>query len=295
MSAQMTLVSGPLTFTTPASSTRYYFTPSLALVNGQVDILVAYSDPDRGNSNPTPQPQTYLGYTVSLSDAVSQNNGIATWINALSPQTVPASTLNYETRVFDGPVSSSDFGEYFDTINSNGTATFDVAVANMSGASPVVNEVATSITITPVAKTLTDNITAELGDPSNGTSLNEQIFEVEGAPTTGQVQGTFMIYNSSGAVVVAPSTGFNFTDGKSHVFSVGAWNATNFGELVEVWNPTTNLADLQLSLIIISRSSFVAADPTIRIRRAGVVACARRRPPRCALLCSGPGYTAPTG
>jgi hypothetical protein len=245
----MTLASGPVPLTTPASSTRYYFTPSLALVNGQVDILVAYSDPDQGNSNPTPQSLTYLGYTVSLSGVVSQNNGIANWINALSPQAVPASTLNYEIRVFDGPVSSSDFGEYFDTINNNGTATFNVAVVNMSGALPVVNEIPTSITVTPVPKTLTDNITAELGDPSSSTSLNEQIFEVEGAPTTGQVQGTFMIYNSSAAVVVAPSTAFNFTDSKAHVFSVGAWNATNFGELVEVWNLGTNLADLRLSLI----------------------------------------------
>src|SRR6516225_2254588 len=246
MTAQMILDVGPITFTTP-SSTRFYFQPGIVLVNGTIDILEAYSDPYQGKD--TLQPQTYIGYSVALSGNFSQLNGITNWINAFSPQTVPGFSLDYAARAFNGPSSGSDFAEYFDTINMDGTATFRIAVVDMSGASPVVHTVGTSITVNPVPKTLTDNITGELGDLVNGNSLNEEIFEVAGAPSTGTITGTFMIFNSAGSVVVAPSMGFNFTDDKAHVFGVGAWNKTSFGELVEVWNGTTNLADLQLSTI----------------------------------------------
>jgi len=246
MTAQMILDVGPITFTT-ASSTRFYFQPAIVVVNSTIDMLEAYSDPYQGKD--TLQSQTYIAYSVDLSGNFSQLNGITSWINAFSPQTVPGFSLDYAARAFNGPSSGSDFAEYFDTINMDGTATFRIAVVDMSGASPVVHTVGTSITVNPVPKTLTDNITGELGDLVNGNSLNEEIFEVAGAPSTGTITGTFMIFNSAGSVVVAPSTGFNFTDGKAHVFGVGAWNKTSFGELVEVWNGTTNLADLQLSTI----------------------------------------------
>jgi hypothetical protein len=246
MTAQMILDVGPITFTTP-SSTRFYFEPGIVLVNSTIDMLEAYSDPFQGKD--TLQPQTYIAYSVDLSGNFSQLNGITGWINAFSPQTVPAFSLNYAARAFNGPSSGSDFAEYFDTINMDGTATFRIAVVDMSGASPVVHTLGTSITVNPVSKTLTDNITGELGTLVNGNSLNEEIFEVAGAPSAGTITGTFMIFNSAGSVVFAPSTGFNFTDGKAHVFGVGAWNKTSFGELVEVWNGTTNLADLQLSTI----------------------------------------------
>jgi len=246
MTAQMILDVGPITFTTP-SSTRFYFQPGIVLVNSTIDMLEAYSDPYQGKD--TLQPQTYIAYSVDLSGNFSQLNGITSWINAFSPQTVPGFSLDYAARAFNGPNSGTDFAEYFDTINMDGTATFRIAVVDMSGASPVVHTVGTSITVNPVPKTLTDNITGELGDLVNGNSLNEEIFEVAGAPSTGTITGTFMIFNSAGSVVVAPSMGFNFTDDKAHVFGVGAWNKTSFGELVEVWNGTTNLADLQLSTI----------------------------------------------
>src|SRR6516162_6567835 len=246
MTAQMILDVGPITFTT-ASSTRFYFQPAIVVVNSTIDMLEAYSDPYQGKD--TLQSQTYIAYSVDLSGNFSQLNGITSWINAFSPQTVPGFSLDYAARAFNGPSSGSDFAEYFDTINMDGTATFRIAVVDMSGASPVVHTVGTSITVNPVPKTLTDNITGELGDLVNGNSLNEEIFEVAGAPSIGTITGTFMIFNSAGSVVVAPSTGFNFTDDKAHVFGVGAWNKTSFGELVEVWNGTTNLADLQLSTI----------------------------------------------
>ena len=246
MTAQMILDVGPITFTT-ASSTRFYFQPAIVVVNSTIDMLEAYSDPYQGKD--TLQSQTYIAYSVDLSGNFSQLNGITSWINAFSPQTVPGFSLDYAARAFNGPSSGSDFAEYFDTINMDGTATFRIAVVDMSGASPVVHTVGTSITVNPVPKTLTDNITGELGDLVNGNSLNEEIFEVAGAPSTGTITGTFMIFNSAGSVVVAPSMGFNFTDDKAHVFGVGAWNKTSFGELVEVWNGTTNLADLQLSTI----------------------------------------------
>jgi len=246
MTAQMILDVGPITFTT-ASSTRFYFQPAIVVVNSTIDMLEAYSDPYQGKD--TLQSQTYIAYSVDLSGNFSQLNGITSWINAFSPQTVPGFSLDYAARAFNGPSSGSDFAEYFDTINMDGTATFRIAVVDMSGASPVVHTVGTSITVNPVPKTLTDNITGELGDLVNGNSLNEEIFEVAGAPSTGTITGTFMIFNSAGSVVVAPSTGFNFTDGKAHVFGDGAWNKTSFGQLVEVWNGTTNLADLQLSTI----------------------------------------------
>jgi len=246
MTAQMILDVGPITFTTP-SATRFYFQPGIVLVNSTIDVLEAYSDPFQGKD--TLQPQTYIGYSIDLSGNFSQLNGITNWINAFSPQTVPGFTLDYAARAFNGPSSGSDFAEYFDTINMDGTATFRIAVVDMSGASPVVHTVGTSITVNPISKTLTDNITGELGTLVNDNSLNEEIFEVAGAPSAGTITGTFMIFNSAGSVVVAPNTGFNFTDGKAHTFSVGAWSKTSFGQLVEVWNGTTNLADLQLSTI----------------------------------------------
>jgi len=246
VTAQMILDVGPITFTTP-SSTRFYFQPGIVLVNSTIDMLEAYSDPFQGKD--TLQPQTYIGYSVDLSGNLSQLNGITSWINAFTPQTVPAFSLDYQARAFNGPSSGSDFAEYFDTINMDGTATFRIAVVDMSGASPVVHTVGTNITVNPVSKTLTDNITGELGTLVNGNSSNEEIFEVAGAPSAGMITGTFMIFNSVGSVVVAPNTGFNFTDGKAHTFGVGAWSKTSFGQLVEVWNGTTNLADLKLSTI----------------------------------------------
>ncbi len=244
MSTQMSLVLGPITYTLPQSSTRFYFTPSVAFLNGQVDIVIAYSDPDTGNTNL--QPQTYIGYTVDAAGNVSTQNGFTSWISGA--QSIPKTTLNYQIRGFNGPASSTYFGEYYNHDNGDGTSTFHVATVNTSGGTPVVNQVG-SITVTPIPKTLTDNITAELGDPTNGTSLNNQIFEVAGAPGAGQTSGTFMIYNNSGTVLVAPKTGFSYSDGKAHTFGLGGWNQSNFGELVEVWNPVTGRADLQLSLI----------------------------------------------
>jgi hypothetical protein len=43
MSAQMTLVSSPVTFTTPTSGTRWYFGGAMSqLINGQIYILLPY-------------------------------------------------------------------------------------------------------------------------------------------------------------------------------------------------------------------------------------------------------------
>jgi hypothetical protein len=97
MSAQMTLVSSPVTFTTPASSTRWYFGAEMSeLINGQIYILLPYSDPYPGNT--TLQSLTYLGYTVSVSGSVSQDNALANWVNALGPQNIPLLYQEGETR-----------------------------------------------------------------------------------------------------------------------------------------------------------------------------------------------------
>jgi hypothetical protein len=249
MAYQMTLLRSPAIFTTPASDTRYYFTATPgAVINGTAYILDAYSDPDTDNT--ALQPQTYVGYSIDPSGAVTQANAIADWINAYSPQAIPKYSLNYQLRSFNGPASSDVAGAYFDTVDGvTGAATFRVAAIDLSSASPIVHQVGTSITVNPVSKTLSDNITAELANLANGNSLDEQIFEVEGAPAVGEVQGTFMIFDANGNVVVAPRTGFHFTDGKAHSFGVGPWNKTGFAQLTEVWNTNTSLADLQLSVI----------------------------------------------
>jgi hypothetical protein len=240
------LSGGPVTFT-PASANRFYYTPSLVFINNKVDILVAYSDPYQGKD--TLQPDIYLADSVDSNGNLSSVSGITNGINATNPQTVPSSTLNYEIRSFNGSTTGSEFGCYFDTINQDGSATFNISVVDLSGASPVVHKVATAITVTPVPKTLTDNITAEISGLTNGNSVNLEIFEVEGAPAAGTTTGTFIIFDGSGNVVVNPSTGFTFSDNKAHVFGLGSWNSTAFAELEEVWNTTTNLADLRLCTI----------------------------------------------
>jgi hypothetical protein len=240
------LSGGPITFT-PASANRFYYTPSLVFINNKVDILVAYSDPYQGKD--TLQPDNYLAYSVDSNGNLSSVSGITNGINATNPQTVPSSTLNYEIRSFNGSTTGSEFGCYFDTINQDGSATFNISVVDLSGASPVVHKVATAITVTPVPKTLTDNITAEISGLTNGNSVNLEIFEVEGAPSAGTTTGTFIIVDGSGNVVVNPTTGFTFSDNKAHVFGLGSWNPTTFAELEEVWNTTTNLADLRLCTI----------------------------------------------
>jgi autotransporter passenger strand-loop-strand repeat protein len=243
MTTQMSLVVAPTTFTLPASSTRYYFTPAVTRVGSQVEIMVAYSDPDTGNTNL--QAQTYLAYTADTAGDINTSAGFTDWITPFNPQTVPKYTLDYNVVDFSGPAASTDFGEYFDTV-SGSTATFYPAVATSGG---TVTQVGTGITVTPVAKTLTDNITANFGNPGGITSLSEQIFEVAGAPGPGQTNGTFIIFDSTATVLFGPSTGFSYADGKAHAFQVGGWNPTYFAELVEVWNPITNLADVQLNVI----------------------------------------------
>ncbi len=244
MTTQSTVLNDPVTFTEPSSSTRFYYGASVADVDGTIYIAVPYSDPAQGVS--TEQPLTYVGYSLNPSGplAFNQANAIDSWFNADNPQNIPSKYLESGVKAFDGPTSQSDFAEYFETLNGNGTATYSVAVVNTSGATPTVTQVS-NISTTPIAKTASGGGTASLGTLSN----DDEIFDVEGAPTAGQVQGTYIIFNSSGNVLFGPSTGFNFTDGKAHVFAAGSWNSNNFAQLVEVWNQSTGLADVQLSLI----------------------------------------------
>jgi hypothetical protein len=247
----MTTLNDPVTFTEPSSSTRDYYGASVADVDGTVYIAVPYSDPAQGAS--TEQPVTYVGYSFNPSGPLTFNqaNAIDSWFNADNPQNIPSEYLESGIRAFDGPTSQSDFAEYFETLNGNGTATYSIAVVNTSTATPTVTQVS-NITTTPISKAATGGSTASLGTLSN----NDEIFEVEGAPTAGQVQGTYIIFNSSGNVLFGPSTGFNFTDGKSHVFAAGSWNSSNFAQLVEVWNPSTGLADVQLGVINAATGGF---------------------------------------
>lgn len=247
----MTTLNEPVTFTEPSSSTRDYYGASVANVDGTIYIVVPYSDPAQGVS--TEQPLTYVGYSFNPSGPLTFNqaNAIDSWFNADNPQNIPSEYLESGVRAFNGPTSQSDFAEYFETLNGNGTATYSVAVVNTSGATPTVTQVS-NISITPIAKTASGGGTASLGTLSN----NDEIFEVEGAPTAGQVQGTYIIFNSSGNVLFGPSTGFNFTDGKSHVFAAGSWNSNNFAQLVEVWNQSAGLADVQLGVINATSGGF---------------------------------------
>jgi probable HAF family extracellular repeat protein len=240
------LSGGPVTFT-PGSGNRFYYKPVVTFINNKVEILVAYSDPYQGKD--TLQPDTYLAYSVDSNGNLSSLSGITAGINGTSPQTVPSFSLNYQTRSFSGSTTGSEFGYYFDTINQDGSATFRIAVVDPSGASPVVHNVATALTINPVPKALTEKINAEISALNKGNSINEEIFEVAGAPAAGTTTGTFLIFDGSGNVVVNASTGFIFTDNKAHVFGLSDWNSTTFGQLVEVWNTITNLADLRLYTI----------------------------------------------
>ena len=246
MVAQMTPIFGPIIYTEPSSGTRYYYgaTPGdMTIVNGVVYTVLAYSDPAEGEFNL--QPQTYVGYTITASGAVTQDNALDSWYNADDPQNIPGLYGQSAIRPFSS--IATDLGESFVSLNNNGTATYSVAVVNLSGSSPTVTQV-DSITVTPVAQTGNGFGTTHSSDPGSGGSQNVQIFEVEGAPANGQVQGTFIIYNSSGTVTVGPATGFNFTDGKAHVFFVGSWQ-NGFAQFVEAWNQTTGLADIQFSTI----------------------------------------------
>jgi FG-GAP-like repeat len=247
MTTQMILVDGPVTFTEPTSSSREYYTTAENLVDDQIAVVEAYSDPFEGGN--TLQSINYIGYTISLAGAVTSSDVFTSGLVASNSQTVPNVALNYEIRTFNSLNSDSVFAEYLSTETSaNGPATFDIAVVNLSGGSTVVTPV-DSITINPVPKTFADNITAKIANLTENNSLNEQIFEVDNSPGSGQTAGTFLIYNSSGSIIIGPSTGFSFADNKAHIFNDFGWDANDFGELVEVWNAQTGLADMQLSLI----------------------------------------------
>jgi hypothetical protein len=247
MTTQMILVDGPVIYTEPTTGTRWYYTASENLIDDQIAVSDAYSDPYKGGN--TFQPVTYIGYTVSLTGAVTPNNVFTSWMNASNPQAIPNTTLDYQLRTFNSLNSDSVFSEYLDTQSSSSDpTTFDIAVVNMSGAMPVVTQV-DSVTVTPVPKTFADNVSAKIANLAQNNFLNEQLFEVDGTPGGGQIAGTFLIYTNTGSVVVGPSTGFSFADNKAHIFTDFGWDGDNFGELVEVWNSNTGLADLQLSLI----------------------------------------------
>src|ERR1700722_4374217 len=237
---------GPTTYTTPASSTRSYYNPGVTLINGTVYILGAYSDPFQGST--TEQPETYVLYEMGEFGNFAQvNQNVVAQINSTDPKAAPGTYLNYSITGFDGATSAADIAGFYDTQNTGGTATYQTFVIDTSGGSPTfVN--GPSITVTPVAKPLNDDTTARIGVIGNNDADNV-LFEVEGAPAAGTTTGTYDIINPDGTTVVANQTGFSFTDGKAHVFSVGQWNATNYAQLVEVWNGSTNLADVQLTTI----------------------------------------------
>jgi hypothetical protein len=245
MTTQMMLVDGPLTLTEPTSNTRNYFISVENLVDDQIAVIAAYSDPYEGT---VAQPVTYVGYTVSLTGAVTASSIYDSWMDSPPPEAVPGVSLAYGLKTFNSLNSDSVFGEYF--INqtvSGGQATYDVAVVNISSGTPIVTQVG-SLKLTPIGTT-GDDLTAKIANLAQNNSLNEQLFEAASTPGSGQIAGEFLIYNSSGAVVVGQRTGFSFSDNKAHFFSDFGWDANDFGELVEVWNSNTGLADVQLSLI----------------------------------------------
>jgi hypothetical protein len=241
-------LSGPVTYTTPAS-TRFYYEPGRALINGTIYLLDAYSDPYQGKN--TLQPDTYIAYGVNFfGNLVSVNQNIVAGMNTMpAPQAVPAYDLNYGSIDFFGSTTGADFAEYYGTENNdvNHTVTFNTFTVDTSGATPVV-DTGPSITVIPVGKTLTDNVTAELATLTNNNTFNNVLFEVAGEPTPGTINGTFDIIGATGNLV-ATGTGFSFSDNKAHDFVIGTWNPSNYAQLVEVWNGGTGFADLQLSTI----------------------------------------------
>jgi hypothetical protein len=237
---------GPTTYTTPTSSTRSYYSPGVTLINGTVYILGAYSDPFQGST--TEQPETYVLYeTDEFGNFANVNQSVVAQINSTSPEAAPDTYLNYSITGFDGTTSGADIAGFYDTQNAGGTATFQAFVINTAGGSPTFTN-GPSITVTPVAKPGDDDTTAHIGVIGNN-AANNVLFEVEGAPAAGTTTGTYDIINPDGTTVVSNQTGFSFTDGKAHVFSIGEWNATNYAQMVEVWNGSTNLADVQLTTI----------------------------------------------
>jgi hypothetical protein len=247
MTTQMILVDGPVTLTEPTSNTRAYFTSNNAVVDDQVAAIAGYADPNQGST--TLQPITYVGYTVSLTGAITGNGGLTAWMNAANPQSIQASTLDYQIKTFNSRNSDSIYTEYFDTqATSGGPVTFKVGVVNVSSGAPVVTPV-NSITITPVPKSFSSSVSAKVANLAGNNFLNEQMFEVEGSAGSGKTAGTFEIYTDTGSVVVGPSTGFSFADNKAHNFTTFGWDAGNFGEFVELWNFQTGLADVQLDLV----------------------------------------------
>jgi hypothetical protein len=249
---------GPVTYTAPVVN-RFYYEAALVDADGVVSILAAYSDNYAGKN--TLQPDTYLSYSVDYFGNLSAEPATDTgWMNTNpAPETVPSFDLNYEWRSFEGSTSANDYLTYYDTDNGNNTAIFNTAVVdNAASGSPTV-ATGPSITVTPVSKTLTDNITAEITGLSSGSTLNNALFEVEGAPSASDVVGYFDIVSDTGSLAVTngtdgngnaiSGTGFSFSDGKAHVFAVGLWSTTYYAQFVETWNPSTNLADVELIFI----------------------------------------------
>jgi hypothetical protein len=242
-------IPGPVTFTTPGSA-RFYYEPGRVLINGTIYMLDAYSDPYQGGN--TAQADTYIEYGVNFfGSLVSVNQNIIAPFNTTpAPVTIPTYDLNYATVGFFGSTTQSVFAEYYSSENNDGTVTFNAFTVDVSTPSTPVVHTGPSITVTPVGKTLTDNVTADLGTLAGNNTANDVLFEVAGEPSVGTITGTFDLIGAAGNVV-GSGTGFSFSDNKPHTFVEGAWNFTSglYAQFVEVWNAGTNLADLQLSII----------------------------------------------
>jgi hypothetical protein len=242
-------IPGPVTFTTPGSS-RFYYEPGRVLINGTIYLVEAYSDPYQGGN--TAQADTYIAYGVNFfGSLVSVNQNIIAPFNTSPPVTIPTYDLNYSTVGFFGSTSQNVFAEYYSSENNDGTVTFHTFTVDETN--PALPAVATgpTITVTPVGKTLTDNITAEFATIGNGNAHNNIMFEVAGQPSVGSstIFGTFDIITPAGGTSLVGGTGFSFSDNKPHDFVIGRWNDNFYAQLVEVWNVGTGFADLQLSTI----------------------------------------------
>jgi hypothetical protein len=233
------------TYTTPVVD-QWYYTASPAVVNGSVELLLAYSPNYQGPE--TLQPDIYQEYGIGFFGSLTQYPASNTSaINSLDPQAIPATTLGYDEQNFRH--NSADVALYFDSANANGTYTYYVGVVNTSTSTVYTNSAA-DITVTPVAKTLSDNITAKLARTDPGSSQDHELFEVAGSPSAGTTTGAFEIIGTTDSVI-ASGTGFSFSDGKAHVFDTSGsfWDINDFGQSVEVWNASTGLADVQFSEI----------------------------------------------